>query len=79
MDRTKNCAECGFMEKYDYGKEIYYCGNENRIDDMGKLGVGKLPDRSPGWCPLKEQDDNALLQLIYEIKYVDLLIVRFIT
>lgn len=38
MNRTQNCTECKFMKKYDYGKEIYYCDNENRIDDMDAIG-----------------------------------------
>ena len=54
-NRTQNCAECDFMKKYDYGSRIYYCDHENRIDDMGKLGVGELPKGSPKWCPLKDK------------------------
>ena len=54
-NRTQNCAECDFMKKYDYGNRIYYCDHENRIDDMGKLGVGELPKGSPKWCPLKDK------------------------
>ena len=46
-----NCAECDFMRMYDYGVKIYYCDHPDRIDDMGKLGAGKLPKRSPEWCP----------------------------
>ena len=34
MNKTQNCAECGFMKKYDYDKKIYYCDHEDRIDDM---------------------------------------------
>ena len=55
MNRTQNCAECEFMRKYDYGKKIYCCDHEDRIDDMGKLGVNELPERSPEWCPLGEK------------------------
>lgn len=57
MDKTQNCAECEFMKKYDYGKKIYYCDNESRIDDMGKLGVDTLPEGSPGWCPLRKEKE----------------------
>ena len=53
MNKTQNCAECGFMKKYDYDKKIYYY-HEDRIDDMGKLGVGELPETSPEWCPLRK-------------------------
>ncbi len=56
MDRTQNCAECEFMRMYDYGKRIYYCDHEDRIDDMGKLSVGELPKGSPEWCPLNEKN-----------------------
>ena len=55
MDRTQNCAECEYMKKFDYGKKIYYCEHEDRIDDMGKLSVGDLPEGSTEWCPLKEK------------------------
>lgn len=54
MNRTQNCAECGFMKKYDYDKKIYYCDHEDRIDDMGKLSVDELPKGSPEWCPLRK-------------------------
>ena len=54
-DRAQSCAECGFMKEYDYSKKIYYCDNENRTDDMGKLSVNELPKTSPEWCPLKRR------------------------
>ena len=54
-DRAQNCAECKFVRTYNYGKKIYYCDNEDRTDDIGKLGVNDLPEISPGWCPLREQ------------------------
>lgn len=55
MNKEKNCVKCGFKKKYDYGKKIYYCDNENRMDEMGKLGVKNLPETSPEWCPLREK------------------------
>lgn len=55
MDRTQNCAECEFMRMYNYGNKIYYCDHEDRIDDMGKLGVCDIPKSSPEWCPLREE------------------------
>jgi len=55
MNGKQNCAECEFMKMYNYGKKIYYCNHTDRIDDMGKLGVGELPERSPKWCPLEKQ------------------------
>lgn len=53
MDNVPNCAGCNFMKMYDYTYRIYYCDHEGRTDDMGKLGVDKLPKGSPGWCPLR--------------------------
>ena len=54
-NRTQNCAECEFMRMYNYGNKIYYCDHEDRIDDIGKLGVGDIPKSSPEWCPLREE------------------------
>lgn len=50
---AQNCAGCEYMKMYDYGQKIYYCDHADRIDDMGKLGIGDLPETSPDWCPLK--------------------------
>lgn len=41
------------MRMYNYGNKIYYCDHEDRLDDMGKLGVDHLPETSPEWCPVK--------------------------
>lgn len=49
---AQNCAECDFMRMYDYGAKIYYCDHPDRIDDMGKLGAGDLPEDRPEWCPV---------------------------
>ena len=49
------CKKCKFRKRYDYGKKIYYCDHENRIDDMGKLGVGEIPEGSPEWCPMRNK------------------------
>lgn len=56
MNKVPDCNQCEFLRMYDYGKRIYYCGNEKRIDDMGKLGVGYPPKTSPEWCPLSENN-----------------------
>ncbi len=53
--KAQNCAECDFLKKYEYDKKIYYCDHEDRIDDMGKLGVGDIPKSTPEWCPLREE------------------------
>ena len=55
MDRTHNCAGCEFMKMYDYGKKVYYCDHVDRIDDMGKIGVGDISEKIPEWCPLREK------------------------
>lgn len=57
-NRVANCAECDFMKKYDYGNKIYYCDHEDRIDDIGKLGVDHPPKTSPEWCPLRENNGD---------------------
>lgn len=54
-DKEQKCAECGFMRMYDYTYKIYYCDHADRVDDMGKLGVGELLEGSPEWCPLREK------------------------
>lgn len=54
-DRAQNCAECEYARMYDYGNRIYYCDHEDRIDDMGKLGVDHPPKTSPKWCPLRDK------------------------
>lgn len=53
--KENGCIECEYMKIYDYGNRIYCCDHENRIDDMGKLSVGELPNTSPEWCPLNEK------------------------
>ena len=54
MSNIPNCSECEFLKMYDYLKKIYYCDNEDRTDDMGKLGVDNLPIISPEWCPKRK-------------------------
>lgn len=72
---TQNCAECEYMKKFDYGKKIYYCEHEDRIDDMGKLSVGDLPEGSTEWCPLKckgnGNQDSDLIKMKTDIKLTD--------
>ena len=52
----RKCNGCDFVKGYDYNNRIYYCDHEDRVDDMGKLGVGFLPKASPEWCPLRENN-----------------------
>lgn len=51
MNRVLPCIKCENKKLYDYGKKIYYCDHEDREDYMGKLGVDKLPEVNPTWCP----------------------------
>ena len=48
-----NCNNCEFSRTYDYGRRTVYCDNEDREDDIGKLGINELSNRSPKWCPLR--------------------------
>lgn len=55
LEQKEHCrAECEFMKNYEYDKKIYYCDHPDRIDDMGKLGIDELPQKSPEWCPLRK-------------------------
>jgi hypothetical protein len=40
---------------YDITYKNYYCDNEDRTNEMGKLGVDHPPKTSPKWCPLREE------------------------
>lgn len=55
-NRVPRCSECEFMRMYDITYKNYYCDHEDRIDDMGKLGVDYPPKTSPKWCPLRGKD-----------------------
>lgn len=54
MNKVPECKECEYVRMYDYRKRIYYCDNEDRTDDMGKLGEKYLHKTSPEWCPLRK-------------------------
>ena len=55
IDKEMNCTECEFLKSYNHTYKNYYCDHVDRIDDMGKLGVDKLPKTSPIWCPLRDK------------------------
>jgi len=55
IERDMACDGCGFAVPYNCGDKIYYCDHVDRTDDMGKLGVGELPEASPKWCPLRDK------------------------
>ena len=38
-----HCSDCEFLKVYNYVHKCFYCDNEKRIDDIGKLGVN-LPE-----------------------------------
>lgn len=48
----KLLIECKYLKCYAINHQIYYCDNDNRIDDIGKLSIDKEPEGIPGWCPL---------------------------
>ena len=47
-----NCKNCKYLKCYAINHQIYYCDNDNRIDDIGKLSIDKEPEGAPEWCPL---------------------------
>lgn len=51
MSNNSKCTECDCVKCYAINYQIYFCNHEDRTDDMGKLGIGKLPDVAPDWCP----------------------------
>lgn len=53
--KVLNCSECEFKKMFNYGNKIYYCDNEDRVDDIGKLSVGEPPKTSLEWCPLRNK------------------------
>ena len=71
MNRVPHCSECEFMKMYDYTYKNYYCDHEDRIDDMGKLGVDHPPKTSPVWCPLREKADSNLIKMESDIHLTD--------
>ncbi len=72
MNKVPNCNECEYLKMYDYVYKNYYCDNEARTDDMGKLSVDDLPKTSPKWCPLRvmknNKQNNISLKDIIQIK-----------
>lgn len=48
-----NCKTCDSLKCYAVRKQIYYCDNEDRTDEMGKLGT-ELPTTSAEWCPKRK-------------------------
>lgn len=49
------CIGCDFIKCVAVNRQIYYCDNERREDDMGKLEEDKLPETSPDWCPKRQK------------------------
>lgn len=52
-NQGKNCNGCEYVKCIAINRTMYYCNHEERIDDMGKLGVDYLPETRPNWCPKK--------------------------
>lgn len=57
------CKDCEYVKCYAVNKKMYYCDNRNRVNLMGKLGEGNLPETIPEWCPMTDKitaDDNIM-------------------
>ena len=54
MNQELSCNGCEFLKCIAVQQQIYYCDNEDRVNDMGKLGTDRLPDRIPAWCPRRK-------------------------
>lgn len=52
---VKPCAECEYLKCIAISRKMYYCNNDDRVDDMGKLGENELPKDNPLWCPLRKE------------------------
>ncbi len=71
MNKEPHCAECQFMKMYDITYKNYYCDHEDRINEMGKLGVDHPPKTSPVWCPLRGNADSDLIKIESDIHLKD--------
>ncbi len=71
MNKAPHCSECEYLKMYDYIYKNYYCDNEDRTDDMGKLGVDYPPKTSPVWCPLREDIDSDFIKMKSDIHLTD--------
>lgn len=52
LEATMTCKNCKYLRCYAINHQIYYCDNDDRIDDIGKLSIDKEPGDAPEWCPL---------------------------
>lgn len=59
MNRVPHCSECDCVKCVDYAYKIYYCDNEDRTDDMGRLSTDNLPKTSPKWCPKRKGNEHG--------------------
>lgn len=48
------CTGCDCVKCVAVNRQIYYCDNESRENDMGKLEEDRLPETSPVWCPKRK-------------------------
>lgn len=54
MKINRICKECDYIKCIAINKQMYFCDNEDRTDDMGKLTENNLTEAVPEWCPLRE-------------------------
>ena len=45
--RVPHCSECEYLKVYDIVHTCFYCDNEERTDDMGKLDMNNLLEEIP--------------------------------
>lgn len=73
--KIHNCERCEYIRMYDYGKRIYYCDHEDRINDIGKIGVSDIPEASPEWCPMRygngKNVESDLIKIKSDIQLTD--------
>lgn len=49
-----HCSDCELLKCMDYAYKNYYCDHEDRLDDMGYVGVDNPQGTSPKWCPKRK-------------------------
>lgn len=51
-NKLPSCDECKYLDCINgvLGK-VFYCNNEERTEDMGRVNMGNPPKGSPHWCP----------------------------
>lgn len=53
-NRVPHCSDCDSLQCIDYAYKNYYCDHEDRVNDVGYVGVDNPPKTSPEWCPKRK-------------------------